>query len=147
MRMIPREPHLCQLGQTSPSTPAALSSVQREVRERIVHFPIHATHYRPAVINPAGQVWERSECKNKGVLSTNSLLRHCCCERGVSISWLSWIGAPQSEPISAAAAHFGLTPWLWPPSLHHLQNWSHPLTTPQGFTWPMDPFSAPHVTH
>lgn len=65
--------------------------------KKIVHFQIHATHYRPAVINPAGQVWERSECKNKGVLSTNRLLRHGCCERGASISWLSWIGALQSK--------------------------------------------------
>lgn len=24
--------------------------------EKIVHFQIHTTHYRPAVINPAGQV-------------------------------------------------------------------------------------------
>lgn len=90
------------------------------------------------------------KCENKGVLSANSLPHHCCCERGARVPWLSLIWALQLQPISAAAAgvhHFSLTPWLWPPPLYLLQNWSHPLTTPQGFTWPMEPFSTPRITH
>lgn len=92
------------------------------------------------------------KCGNKGVWSANSLPRHCCCERGARVSWLSLIWALQSQPISAVAAgvhHFSLTPWqwLWPPPFCRLQNWSHPLTTPQGFTWPMVPITTPLITH
>lgn len=85
------------------------------------------------------------KCGNKGVLSVNSLPRCRCCERGASTSWLSLIWAPQSQPISAATAgvhHFS----LWPPPLRRLQSWSHPLTTPRGFTWPMVPLTTPLIT-
>lgn len=78
----------------------------------------------------------RWTCESKGVLSANSLPHHCCRQIGARGPRLSLIWAPQSQPVSAAAAgvyRFILTPWLSPHPLYRLQKWSHPLTTPQGF--------------
>lgn len=62
---------------------------------------------------------------------------------------LSWIGSPEVATNLGSCSSFLLrlrgSDLL---RLRHLQNWSRPLTTAcGGFTWAMEPFSAPRVAH